>query len=69
MGLALPWPEFTRNTAAIRAEYAHVSDAEFAAGRAAFFAAMLQRERLYWTPFGAGLEAASRRNLRRALSA
>jgi predicted metal-dependent HD superfamily phosphohydrolase len=66
MSLALPWPEFARNTDRIRAEYAHVGDAEFAAGRAAFFATMLQRERLFYTPWGARLEAAARANLHRA---
>lgn len=66
MSLALPWPEFAANTAAIRREYAHVADADFAAGRAAFFATMLQRERLYFTSWGAKLEASARANLRRA---
>jgi predicted metal-dependent HD superfamily phosphohydrolase len=66
MSLALPWPEFRRNTARIRAEHAHLTEAEFAAGRATFFAAMLQRERLFYTPFGARLEARARANLQRA---
>ncbi len=66
MSLALPWPEFARNTEAIRREYAHVPDADFAAGRRAFFATMLQRERLFFTAFGATLEAAARANLQRA---
>jgi predicted metal-dependent HD superfamily phosphohydrolase len=68
MSLALPWPAFDRNTRNIRREYAHVSDADFAAGRAAFFAKMLQRERLYFTDFGAPFEAAARQNLERAAS-
>jgi len=67
MSLAAPWPEFAHNTTAIRREYAHVADADFAAGRRAFFTTMLQRERLYFTPFGAALEAAARANLQRAL--
>jgi predicted metal-dependent HD superfamily phosphohydrolase len=66
MSLALPWPAFAANTTAIRREYAHVADADFAAGRATFFAAMLQRERLFFTPWGAQFEAAARGNLRRA---
>ncbi len=66
MSLALPWPEFARNTERIRAEYAHVPDDDFAAGRAAFFATMLQRERLFFTPFGQALEARARANLTRA---
>lgn len=66
MSLALPWPEFSRNTEAIRREYAHVADADFAAGRRAFFATMLQRQRLFYTPFGDALEPIARENLRRA---
>jgi predicted metal-dependent HD superfamily phosphohydrolase len=65
--LALPWDEFARNTVRIRAEYAHVGDADFAAGRAKFFQAMLQRPRLYFTPFGARFEAPARANMQRAL--
>lgn len=66
MSLALPWPEFTRNTDRIRAEYAHVADEPFRAGRAAFFATMLARPRLFFTPFGKRLEAPARANLQRA---
>jgi predicted metal-dependent HD superfamily phosphohydrolase len=69
MPLALPWPEFAANTVRIRREYAHVDDAAFRDGRRAFFARMLQRERLYFTPFGERLEAAARANLRRAAGA
>jgi predicted metal-dependent HD superfamily phosphohydrolase len=68
MSLATPWPLFTRNTHRIRAEYAHVADADFAAGRAAFFAKMLQRERLFLTPWGARFELPARSNLARALT-
>lgn len=68
MSLALPWPEFAANTAAIRREFAHVPDAEFTAGRRAFFTAMLQRPRLYFTPFGDALEAMARSNLQRAIA-
>ena len=66
MSLALPWPEFTRNTDRIRAEYAHVPDAEFGRGRREFFRAMLQRPRLFHSAFGARFEAAARANLARA---
>ncbi len=66
MSLAAPWDEFARNTDRIRAEYAHVADADFTAGRRAFFTTMLQRERLFWSPFGAAWEAPARANLRRA---
>lgn len=67
MSLASPWPEFARNTARIREEYAHVADADFAAGRRAFFAAMLQRERLFWSSRGAAWEAPARANIERAV--
>jgi predicted metal-dependent HD superfamily phosphohydrolase len=66
MSLALPWPEFRRNTERIRAEFAHVADADFAAGRARFFAAMLGRERLFHSELGAAWEAPARANLQRA---
>lgn len=66
--LALPWPQFTANTAAIRAEYPHVDEAAFAAGRQKFFTAMLQRQRLFHTAWGAQREAAARANLQRALA-
>ena len=66
MSLALPWPEFTRNTDKIRAEFGHVPDAEFARGRADFFRGMLQRPRLFHSPFGASFEARARANLSRA---
>ncbi len=66
MSLAVEWPQFAANTLSIRAEYAHVSDSDFAAGRTAFFANMLQRERLFYSPFGQTLEARARANLRRA---
>ena len=57
MSLAAPWPEFARNSERIRAEYAHVADAEFVAGRRAFLSALLQRQRLFHSPFGARWEA------------
>lgn len=68
MTLAVTWPAFEANTAAIRAEYAHVPDADFAAGRSKFFTGMLERERLFFTPWGQTLEEPARNNLRRAIS-
>ena len=67
MSLAVSWPAFEANTAAIRAEYAHVSDADFATNRGAFFAELLARDRLFYTPWGKTLETAARDNLRRAI--
>jgi predicted metal-dependent HD superfamily phosphohydrolase len=68
MSLAVPWPEFTRNTERIRREYAHVPDADFATGRRHFFTTMLARPHLYYTPFGQRLEPIARANLQRALA-
>lgn len=65
--LAAPWEVFVRNRENIRREYAHVSDADFAAGTAAFMEKMLQRERLFWTDWGRELEAGARANLERVL--
>ncbi|MEZ6018117.1 MAG: N-methyl-D-aspartate receptor NMDAR2C subunit [Planctomycetota bacterium] len=62
--LALPRAAFERNGARIRAEFACFDDATFAAGRIAFMRAFLARERIYWTPWGARLEARARENLR-----
>ena len=66
MSLAAPWPEFEANGHAIRREYAHVPDAEFTAGRTAFLGQLLQRPRLFHSPFGARFEAPARSNLERA---
>lgn len=67
MSLAAPWPEFAANTAAIRAEYAHVPDDLFRQGRRDFMARMLQRDRLFATDWGAALEPLARANLRRVV--
>ncbi|MFT2720791.1 phosphohydrolase [Deinococcus sp. A31D244] len=52
---------------AIRAEYAHVPEDAYRAGRAAVLHGFLSRERLYLTPEFAALDAPARVNLRRAL--
>jgi len=67
MTLAVTWPAFEANTAAIRAEYAHVPDADFAAGRSAFFEKLLERDKLFYTPWGQALDEPARANLRRAI--
>ena len=61
--LALPRSAFEANGAKIRAEWPHVSEEDFAAGRLAFMEDFLARERLYWTDWGAPLEERARRNL------
>ncbi|MFN3243997.1 MAG: hypothetical protein ACE37K_21000 [Planctomycetota bacterium] len=68
MSLAVGWEAFERNTAAIRREYAHVPDEDFAAGRRGFFEGMLQRDRLFYSEWGKQtLEAPARANLQRAI--
>ncbi len=55
---------------AVRAEYAHVPDALFAAGRGRILTALLARPRIYTTPAMAErFEAAARANLAAAISA
>ena len=62
--LALEPTAYRSNTAKVRAEYAHVSDADFRAGRARIIAALLSAPSLYRTPAGRRLwEDAARRNL------
>ncbi len=69
MSLAVDQAAFQRNSAAIRREYAHVSDEDFAAGRRGFFEAMMERKRLFYSEWGrATLEAPARANLTRAIA-
>jgi len=67
--LALARPEFLRNGARIRAEYAVIDDATFYASRRVFMEAFLARERIYWTDWGAALESRARENLSLDLAA
>lgn len=61
--------EFAAYDDAIRAEYAHVADAGYHAGRAAVLRRLLARNPLYLTePFRAALDAPARRNLSAALA-
>lgn len=53
---------------AVRQEYAHLDDATFGAGRAAFCEAMLARPRLFHTAAMATAEATARANLERELA-
>ncbi|MDB5860912.1 MAG: N-methyl-D-aspartate receptor subunit [Ramlibacter sp.] len=53
----------------VRAEYAHVPEAEFRAGRARVLRGFLERDRIYLTDvFHDALEARARDNLRRSLA-
>ncbi len=62
--LARPEASYRRYVDDVRRDYAHVSDADFAAGRAAVLRALLGRDRLYATRAGhEAWEAAARANL------
>lgn len=62
--LALPPAEYRSNTAKVRAEYGHVPDDDFRAGRARIIGALLAAPALYRTPDGRRLwEDAARANL------
>lgn len=68
--LALDPEDYRSNSAKVRAEYQHVSDADFRTGRARIITALLSAPTLYRTPDGRRLwEAAARRNLRSELAA
>lgn len=63
--LAWPAPRYARYLAAVRADYAHVSDADFARGRAAVVEQLLALEPLFHSPLGQELWLdAARGNLR-----
>ncbi|HLU39136.1 MAG TPA: metal-dependent phosphohydrolase [Planctomycetota bacterium] len=66
--LALPWPQFRANADAIRREYAHLSDAEFRAGRATMLGSLLQRPHIFTTRWGQAREADARANITRLLA-
>src|SRR5690606_31628630 len=64
--LASPAEDYDRYAAAIRAEYAHVPDPDFRAGRAAVLRNLLALPALFHTPhLGERGERAARDNLRR----
>ena len=61
---------FAESSRQVRAEYAHVPDATFRAGRARVLAGFLQRPRIYVTDvFRDALEERARANLQQALEA
>jgi predicted metal-dependent HD superfamily phosphohydrolase len=62
--LGAPPPRYRRYTADVRAEYAHVDDEAWRAGRTAVLDSFLERPRLYATDrFHAELDTAARANL------
>lgn len=67
--LAADEPGYAAYTAAVRAEYGHVPDAMFRAGRAAVLQGLAQQPRLFRTPTArTRYEAAARANLQRELA-
>ncbi|WP_320670918.1 HD domain-containing protein [Patulibacter defluvii] len=67
--LAGPAPDYDRYVARVRAEYAHVPDAQWTSGRAAVLRQLLDRARLFALPGQEQAERAARGNLRRELAA
>jgi predicted metal-dependent HD superfamily phosphohydrolase len=67
MSLAAEPDVFDRNTADIRAEYATVPDDVFEENQLRVLESFLQKERIYRTDWGAGLEDDARRNLERVV--
>lgn len=62
----LPWPEFLRDSNAVRKEFAHLSDRQFYGNRLQFLGTLLQRPALYSTElFRSRCEEAARRNIAR----
>jgi predicted metal-dependent HD superfamily phosphohydrolase len=62
--LAAPADRYLTYTAAVRGEYAHLSDEVFCAGRARILHALLEQPAVYRTPFACEhWEASARRNL------
>lgn len=67
--LAAAEPRYRRYAAGVRAEYAHVPDDAFRAGRAEVLQRLLAARHLFRTPYGrARWEPAARRNLARELA-
>ena len=60
--------EYRSYAMAIRAEYSHVSDADFVAGRSKILESFLSRERIYETEFFSELEMEARKNIQQELA-
>lgn len=68
--LAVPAEDYQRNSAAIRAEYAHISDEVFRKGRRQVLLALLESSGVFRTESGRQRwEAPARRNMRAELAA
>ena len=65
-GFGLPWEEFLRDSREVRAERAHLSDAEFYPRQKKFLESLVARPVLYFTIFFRDrLEVRARRNIER----
>lgn len=63
-GFGHPWTAFRRTTDVVRAEYTHLSDAQFAAGMSSFFAILMARPSIFRTDtFRDACEATARANI------
>jgi predicted metal-dependent HD superfamily phosphohydrolase len=65
--LATPDDIYDRYVTQVRAEYAHVSDADWRLGRAGVLRSFLNAERIYYSVTGAEGEATARHNIEREL--
>lgn len=65
--LAAPADEYDAYERAIREEYSHLGDREFAKGRRQFVETFLRRSRIYQTAAFAHLEPLARENLQRSV--
>jgi predicted metal-dependent HD superfamily phosphohydrolase len=61
------WEQYQLNGQRIREEFAQVSDQDWNEGRGGWLKSMLERQRLFWTPWGEPLEKQARANLQRDL--
>ena len=68
-GFGLPWDDFARDSRAVRAEFTHMSDAEFYGGQIRFLGSLLGRERFFASDFfHERYEQQARENVERTLA-
>lgn len=68
-GFGLPWNDFARDSRAVRAEFTHMSDADFYGGQIRFLGALLRRERFFASDFfHERYERQARENVERTLA-
>lgn len=63
-GFGHPWPKFRSTTDVVRAEYTHLTDAQFAVGMSSFFGVLLARPSIFRTEtFRRACETTARDNI------